>query len=88
MRVKGSTIGNIVAKDVPVSQTEDENVTLRTWHPDGPNGQVQQRKDILPHHEVMLRLDMIDLERGMLLHSRLRTTSNAAASLRCQDRGS
>lgn len=39
-------------------------MTLRTWHPDGPNGQVQQRTDILAHHEVLLRLDAVDLERG------------------------
>ncbi|KAI9463983.1 serine-tRNA ligase [Lactarius psammicola] len=64
MRQKASAIGNIVNKDVPVSQTEDDNVTLRTWHPDGPNGQVEKRTDILAHHEVLLRLDAMDLERG------------------------
>ncbi|KAG8904303.1 Cytosolic seryl-tRNA synthetase [Tulasnella sp. 403] len=64
MRAKGATIGNVVGPRVPVSQTEDDNAVLRTWHPDGPNGEVNQRTDILPHHEVMLRLDMIDLERG------------------------
>ncbi|EJD39380.1 serine-tRNA ligase [Auricularia subglabra TFB-10046 SS5] len=58
------SIGNIVGPNTPVSQTEDDNATLRTWHPDGPNGQVQQRTDILPHHEVLLRLDAVDLERG------------------------
>jgi len=64
MRAKGATIGNVVGPKVPVSQTEDDNTTLRTWHPDGPNGEVEKRTDILPHHEVMMRLDMIDLERG------------------------
>jgi len=59
-----ASVGNLVGKDVPVSQTEDDNVTLRTWHPDGPNGQVEQRNDILPHHEVMIRLDAFDMERG------------------------
>jgi seryl-tRNA synthetase len=44
--------------------TQDDNVTLRTWHPDGPNEQVEQRNDILPHHEVMIRLDAFDMERG------------------------
>lgn len=64
LRVKAGGVGNLVYKDVPVSLTEDDNVTLRTWHPDGPNGQVQQRTDILAHHEVLLRLDAVDLERG------------------------
>jgi seryl-tRNA synthetase len=64
LRQKAGTIGNIVHKDVPVSQTEDDNVTLKTWHPDGPNGQVEKKTDILAHHEVLLRLDAMDLERG------------------------
>ncbi|KAI0246122.1 serine-tRNA ligase [Lactifluus subvellereus] len=64
MRHRAGTIGNIVNKGVPVSQTEDDNVTLRTWHPEGPNGQVEKKTDILAHHEVLLRLDAMDLERG------------------------
>lgn len=64
MRKKASTVGNLVAKDVPVSLTEDDNVTLRTWNPDGPNGQVEKKTNIMPHHEVLLRLDAMDLDRG------------------------
>ncbi|KAI6145041.1 serine-tRNA ligase [Pisolithus tinctorius] len=64
MRQKASMVGNLVAKDVPVSLTEDDNVTLRSWHPDGPNGQVEKKANIMPHHEVLLRLDAMDLERG------------------------
>ncbi|KAG8983567.1 Cytosolic seryl-tRNA synthetase [Tulasnella sp. JGI-2019a] len=64
MRSKASTIGNIVGPKVPVSMNEDDNVTVRTWHPEGPNSKVEKKADILPHHEVMLRLDMIDMERG------------------------
>ncbi|KAH0831147.1 hypothetical protein J3R83DRAFT_13718 [Lanmaoa asiatica] len=63
MRQKASNVGNLVAKDVPVSLTEDDNLTLRTWHPDGPNGQVEKLTAIMPHHEVLLRLDAMDLER-------------------------
>jgi len=63
MRTTAGNIGNIVGKGAPVSQTEDDNVTLRTWHP-GPNAQVEQKKDILAHHEVLLRLDAMDLDRG------------------------
>ncbi|EGO01097.1 hypothetical protein SERLA73DRAFT_179157 [Serpula lacrymans var. lacrymans S7.3] len=64
MRQKASTVGNIVGRNVPVSQTEDDNVTIRTWHPAGPNEQVEKKTDIMPHHEVLLRLDAMDLDRG------------------------
>ncbi|KAF7965344.1 hypothetical protein HWV62_44780 [Athelia sp. TMB] len=64
MRAKASTVGNIVGKNVPVSQTEDDNTTERTFHPDGPNAQVEKKADIMPHHEVLLRLDAMDLDRG------------------------
>lgn len=64
MRQKASTVGNLVNKDVPVSLTEDDNATMRTWHPDGPNGTVEKKADIMPHHEVLLRLDAMDLDRG------------------------
>ena len=81
MRKRASTIGNIIAKGVPVSMDEvccrtstlsmfaelyrqDNNEVIRTWHPDGPNGQVEKKTGILAHHEVLLRLDAMDLERG------------------------
>ncbi|KAM5545912.1 hypothetical protein V8D89_000038 [Ganoderma adspersum] len=62
MRQRASTVGNIVAKDVPVSLTEDDNKTLKTWVPDGKD--TEKRPDIMAHHEVLLRLDAMDLERG------------------------
>ncbi|KAF7799672.1 hypothetical protein EIP86_010912 [Pleurotus ostreatoroseus] len=64
MRSKAATVGNIVGKTVPDSLTEDDNATVRTWHPDGPNAQVEKKTNIMPHHEVLLRLDAMDLERG------------------------
>lgn len=64
MRQRASTIGNIVGKNVPVSQTEDDNVTLRTWFPQGQSEEPVKRTDIMPHHEVLLRLDAMDLDRG------------------------
>ncbi|CAL1709891.1 unnamed protein product [Somion occarium] len=64
MRQKASTVGNLVGKNVPVSLTEDDNVTVRTWHPEGDSIVVEKRTDILPHHEALLRLDAMDLERG------------------------
>ena len=43
---------------------EDDNKTLRTWHPDGEGVPVEKKPGIMPHHEVLLRLDAMDLERG------------------------
>ncbi|TFK31369.1 hypothetical protein BDQ12DRAFT_619013 [Crucibulum laeve] len=64
MRQKASTIGNIVGKDAPVSLTEDDNVTVRTWDPNGVEADPEPKIDIMPHHEVLLRLDAMDLDRG------------------------
>ncbi|KAG6830196.1 hypothetical protein H0H92_001783 [Tricholoma furcatifolium] len=64
MRQKASTIGNIVGPNAPVSLTEDDNVTLRTWYPAAEAEEPAARPDILPHHEVLLRLDAMDLDRG------------------------
>jgi seryl-tRNA synthetase len=47
-----------------INTAQDDNATIRTWHPEGPNSQVEKRTDILAHHEVLLRLDAMDLERG------------------------
>ena len=52
----------------PHHTPQDDNAILRTWHPDGPNVQVEKKTDIMPHHEVLLRLDAMDLERGRLAH--------------------
>ncbi|KAG6877232.1 Cytosolic seryl-tRNA synthetase [Termitomyces sp. T32_za158] len=64
MRHKAGTIGNIVGPNAPVSLTEDDNVTLRTWDPQGSAEEPAARAGILPHHEVLLRLDAMDLDRG------------------------
>ncbi|KAG6889955.1 hypothetical protein C0995_013482, partial [Termitomyces sp. Mi166 len=64
MRQKAGTIGNIVGPNVPVSLTEDDNVTMRTWVPQGEPEEPSARPDILPHHEVLLKLDAMDLDRG------------------------
>lgn len=64
MRLKAGTIGNIVGDNVPVSETEDDNLVTKTWHPDGPNGQFEKKDHFLSHHEVMYRLDLFDTERG------------------------
>ncbi|KAF8236167.1 serine-tRNA ligase [Tricholoma matsutake] len=64
MRQKASTVGNIVGKNAPVSLTEDDNVTIRSWQPQDEPEDTATRTNILPHHEVLLRLDAMDLERG------------------------
>lgn len=64
MRNKAGTVGNIVGKNAPVSLTEDDNAVLRTWDPQGL-AEPEERTGILPHHEVLLRLDAMDLERGI-----------------------
>ncbi|PPQ84928.1 hypothetical protein CVT26_008584, partial [Gymnopilus dilepis] len=64
MRQKASTVGNIVGKNVPVSLTEDDNDILKIWDPTGDTAEPAVREGILPHHEVLLRLDAMDLERG------------------------
>jgi hypothetical protein len=51
----------------PGTISQDDNQVLRTWHPDGPNGTFEKKSGILAHHEVLLRLDAMDLDRGDLL---------------------
>jgi seryl-tRNA synthetase len=64
MRQKASKVGNIVAKTVPVSMTEDHNATLKIWDPRGYLEAPRITVGILSHDEVLLRLDAMDLERG------------------------
>ncbi|KAG6837482.1 hypothetical protein H0H93_009025 [Arthromyces matolae] len=64
MRQKAGTIGNIVGAKAPVSLTEDDNTIIRTWYPQGQTEEPAVLQDILPHHEVLLRLDAMDLDRG------------------------
>ncbi|KAH8829105.1 seryl-tRNA synthetase [Flagelloscypha sp. PMI_526] len=64
MRHKAGTVGNIVGPNAPTSQTEDDNAIVRTWHSATESDEPPLREGILPHHEVLLRLDAMDLERG------------------------
>ena len=47
-----------------IRDSKDDNVVLRTWDPTGELADPAERTDILPHHEVLLRLDAMDLDRG------------------------
>lgn len=39
-------------------------MTIRTWHPAGESDEPEVKTNIMPHHEVLLRLDAMDLDRG------------------------
>ncbi|KAK4957372.1 Cytosolic seryl-tRNA synthetase [Elasticomyces elasticus] len=61
---KAKSIGNYVHESVPVSDNEDKNAVVRTWAPEGVE---VVKKDCLSHHEVVVRLDAADFERGVKL---------------------
>ncbi|QSL66756.1 hypothetical protein MERGE_001142 [Pneumocystis wakefieldiae] len=61
LRQNLNTVGNIVHDSVPVSRNEEDNEVLRTWEPQG----TVEKKDCLSHHELLLRLDGYDPERGV-----------------------
>ncbi|KAG0648432.1 Seryl-tRNA synthetase [Hyphodiscus hymeniophilus] len=62
LRKTRRTIGNYIHDSVPVNDNEDFNPTLRTWAP--KDVKVEKRDDFLSHHEVLLRLDGYEPERG------------------------
>ncbi|GHJ88793.1 hypothetical protein NliqN6_5195 [Naganishia liquefaciens] len=75
MNKAAGQIGNIVDERSTVSATEDDNPTLRLYHPEGPNHKgmdmstgglelKDKTEGILSHHEVLLRIDGYDPERG------------------------
>lgn len=60
-----------------VCRSQDDNVVERVFHPDGltPNGEMTKpqkgvgktmTEGVLSHHEVMYRLDCLEMERGKL----------------------
>ncbi len=62
MITKLKTVGNYIHDSVPVSNTEDDNPTVRTWVPEG----VTIAKDgALSHHEVLVRIDGYNPEAGV-----------------------
>ncbi|KAM3500121.1 hypothetical protein MY10362_006684 [Beauveria mimosiformis] len=62
LRTKIKTIGNIVDDSVPISNSEDNNAVQRTW---APEGVAVEKRNVLSHHEVLLRLDGYDPDRGV-----------------------
>lgn len=59
---KTKTVGNYVYKDVPVSDSEDNNAVQKTWAP--ADRKAEFKADGIPHHGVLARLNGYDPERG------------------------
>ncbi|CAK7904424.1 serine--tRNA ligase, cytoplasmic [[Candida] anglica] len=70
LRFKVNQVGNLVHESVVDSQSEDNNELVRTWKPDTYE-KVEQvaaatnKPAALSHHEILLRLDGYDPERGV-----------------------
>ncbi|KAH8174250.1 tRNA synthetase class II core domain (G, h, p, S and t) domain-containing protein [Sarocladium implicatum] len=62
LQAKVKTIGNYVHESVPVSDNEDNNSIEKKW---APEGVTVEKKSVLSHHEVLLRLDGYDPDRGV-----------------------
>lgn len=54
-------IGNIVHQDVPVSNDEHNNETVRSW------GEPRQQDGLFNHVDLMIALDMMDTTRGSVV---------------------
>ncbi|KAK6455172.1 Seryl-tRNA synthetase, cytoplasmic [Scheffersomyces xylosifermentans] len=69
LRFKVNQVGNIVHDSVVDSQDEENNELVRTWKPESYEvGQVAAATGApatLSHHEILLRLDGYDPERGV-----------------------
>lgn len=69
VKSKINQVGNIVHESVVVSNNEDNNEIVRSWNPD--NYEIDQvaaatgEPAKLSHHEILLRLDGYDPERGV-----------------------
>lgn len=72
LRAKLNTVGNIVHESVVVSNDEDNNELVRTFAPEGHSidtltnvATATNAPATLSHHEILLRLDGYDPERGV-----------------------
>lgn len=63
LNAKVKSVGNYVHADVPVSDKEDNNSIIKKWAPEGVT--VEHKKDGIPHHGVLSRLNGFDPERGV-----------------------
>lgn len=70
LKQKVSLIGNIVHPSVVISNDEENNELVKTWKPEGledigPVASATSADAKLSHHEILLRLDGYDPERGV-----------------------
>ncbi|CCH62239.1 hypothetical protein TBLA_0G03020 [Henningerozyma blattae CBS 6284] len=70
LKNKVNLVGNIVHPSVVVSNDEENNELVRTWKPKdlpevGPVASCTGKPAQLSHHEILLRLDGYDPERGV-----------------------
>lgn len=70
LKQKVSLIGNIVHPSVVISNDEENNELVKTWKPEGledigPVASATSAEAKLSHHEILLRLDGYDPERGV-----------------------
>lgn len=70
LKFKVNLVGNIVHETVPVSNDEDNNELIKDWKPKGVEkvakiATATGKEAKLSHHEVLLRLDGYDPERGV-----------------------
>ena len=70
LKKKVIQVGNIVHPSVVVSNDEENNELVRTWKPEdleavGPIASVTGKPASLSHHEILLRLDGYDPDRGV-----------------------
>ncbi|EJS44303.1 ses1p [Saccharomyces arboricola H-6] len=70
LKKKVFQVGNIVHPSVVVSNDEENNELVRTWKPEeleavGPIASVTGKPANLSHHEILLRLDGYDPDRGV-----------------------
>lgn len=70
LKQKVFLIGNIVHPSVVISNDEENNELVRTWKPEGledigPIASATSSEAKLSHHEILLRLDGYDPERGV-----------------------
>ncbi|CCD22739.1 serine--tRNA ligase SES1 NDAI_0A05840 [Naumovozyma dairenensis CBS 421] len=70
LKEKVFQVGNIVHPSVVISNDEENNELVRTWKPEGlenvgPVASVTGKPATLSHHEILLRLDGYDPERGV-----------------------
>lgn len=69
VKSKINLIGNLVHESVIVSNNEDDNEIVKSWKPEGYNvdqtAAATNSPAALSHHEILLRLDGYDPERGV-----------------------